>query len=301
MRKFKADSRVGLNLAALGPVLPSKVSADVNGRAVWLQSYSSPSTDQKEDPVVARMPITPSEIASKANNAVLKATTLSSPSPLESSNTSDLYSNDSSSWNIVNSVLGGLGAAGSYVVNGFTGLIRLSNNGTDGDGDVPAEALLRERADDNVNNSTVSLAQTLKLKEQTRTLSPIINSTQNVGMVLRSVSTLSSGSLSPNESTLPSYFSPSSPSRPVTTLPPKSSSTAPFMSPQRSSPKNRVLPRLVIGADNDFIVDREGVLETAKYFGVDPVFIPDLYHDVMLGPKWNITAAVISDWLGSVT
>lgn len=38
MRRFQADSRVGLNLLALKEVLPSKVSADQDGRASWLKN-----------------------------------------------------------------------------------------------------------------------------------------------------------------------------------------------------------------------------------------------------------------------
>jgi hypothetical protein len=54
---------------------------------------------------------------------------------------------------------------------------------------------------------------------------------------------------------------------------------------------------LVIGAEKDFIVDQEGVKETARYLGVKPVFLPELYHDVMLGSKWRLSADVIADWL----
>jgi alpha-beta hydrolase superfamily lysophospholipase len=53
----------------------------------------------------------------------------------------------------------------------------------------------------------------------------------------------------------------------------------------------------VVGAENDFIVDAEGVKETAQYFGVTPVFIPAAYHDLFLGPIWNDTAKVIKKWL----
>lgn len=57
---------------------------------------------------------------------------------------------------------------------------------------------------------------------------------------------------------------------------------------------------LVVGAENDFIVDRDGVSETARYLGVKPVFIPDAYHDVMLGPKWRLSADIIADWLATI-
>lgn len=39
----------------------------------------------------------------------------------------------------------------------------------------------------------------------------------------------------------------------------------------------------MIGAEKDAIVDREGVLETAKYFGLEaPVIIQGACHDLML-------------------
>ena len=43
------------------------------------------------------------------------------------------------------------------------------------------------------------------------------------------------------------------------------------------------LKRVVVGAENDFIVDDEGVKETAKYFGTNEVFLKGAYHDIMLG------------------
>ena len=58
-----------------------------------------------------------------------------------------------------------------------------------------------------------------------------------------------------------------------------------------------LLARLVIGAGKDYILDEEGVKETAKYLGVEPVIIKDLYHDVMLGPKWQQSADEIKKWL----
>ena len=57
------------------------------------------------------------------------------------------------------------------------------------------------------------------------------------------------------------------------------------------------LRRLCIGAEKDYIVDREGVEETAKYFDVSPKYIENAYHDCMLGPAWEPTAKVIEQWL----
>lgn len=58
-------------------------------------------------------------------------------------------------------------------------------------------------------------------------------------------------------------------------------------------------PCLVIGGERDFIVDREGVQETATYFGVaEPTFV-DSPHDVMLGRDWENAASVIHSWVQS--
>jgi len=55
-------------------------------------------------------------------------------------------------------------------------------------------------------------------------------------------------------------------------------------------------PSLVVGASDDFIVDKEGVEETARFFGVEPVFV-DSPHDVMLTNKWQNGADAILNWL----
>lgn len=56
-------------------------------------------------------------------------------------------------------------------------------------------------------------------------------------------------------------------------------------------------PCLVIGAERDFIVDREGVEETAVYFGAEPPTFVDSPHDVMLGRNWENAASTINDWV----
>ena len=56
------------------------------------------------------------------------------------------------------------------------------------------------------------------------------------------------------------------------------------------------LPSLVIGAKDDFIVDDVGVQETAKFYGVEPVFV-DSPHDIMLGSKWFNGANALKRWL----
>lgn len=64
------------------------------------------------------------------------------------------------------------------------------------------------------------------------------------------------------------------------------------------APFLNVLPAcLVIGATDDFIVDKEGVEETAVYFGVERPIIVDSPHDIMLGGKWENAAQELSKWL----
>jgi hypothetical protein len=52
----------------------------------------------------------------------------------------------------------------------------------------------------------------------------------------------------------------------------------------------------VIGATDDFIVDKEGVDELARYYGVNAVMVESA-HDVMLGSRWENGARVILDFL----
>jgi pimeloyl-ACP methyl ester carboxylesterase len=63
---------------------------------------------------------------------------------------------------------------------------------------------------------------------------------------------------------------------------------APFLS--------KLPPCLVIGADRDYLIDKEGTEETANYFGVEAQMI-DSPHDVMIGSNWKEGAGVIYEWL----
>mmetsp|Transcript_21993 Transcript_21993/g.63061 ORF Transcript_21993/g.63061 Transcript_21993/m.63061 type:complete len:386 (+) Transcript_21993:2-1159(+) len=64
----------------------------------------------------------------------------------------------------------------------------------------------------------------------------------------------------------------------------------------RASFASYLPPSLVVGATDDFIVDKEGVDETAQFFDVEPVFV-DSPHDVMLTNKWQNGADAILNWL----
>lgn len=56
---------------------------------------------------------------------------------------------------------------------------------------------------------------------------------------------------------------------------------------------------LVMGGTKDFIVDPEGVEETAKFFGTEAVMVDGAPHDVMLTGRWEEGAKVLSTWLES--
>lgn len=58
-------------------------------------------------------------------------------------------------------------------------------------------------------------------------------------------------------------------------------------------------PRLVIGASRDFIVDRQGVDETADFLGLNGALFVDSPHDVMLGRNWKNAAAAIHSFVQS--
>lgn len=57
--------------------------------------------------------------------------------------------------------------------------------------------------------------------------------------------------------------------------------------------------RVVIGAISDFIVDVEGVAETARFLGTKEILLEGVYHDIMLGREANDTAGVILERLAS--
>jgi len=63
------------------------------------------------------------------------------------------------------------------------------------------------------------------------------------------------------------------------------------------STKTKIPPCLVMGAKDDFIVDQEGLEETARYFGLDKPVVVDSPHDVMLGKKWENGARALNEWL----
>ncbi|XP_027353169.1 uncharacterized protein LOC113863701 isoform X1 [Abrus precatorius] len=57
---------------------------------------------------------------------------------------------------------------------------------------------------------------------------------------------------------------------------------------------------LVLGAKDDFIVDAEGLKETAKFYDVSPVCVEETAHDMMLDVSWEKGAKIILSWLNDL-
>ncbi|CAA6665327.1 unnamed protein product [Spirodela intermedia] len=54
---------------------------------------------------------------------------------------------------------------------------------------------------------------------------------------------------------------------------------------------------LVLGAGSDFILDAEGLKETGMFYGVEPVCLEGVAHDMMLDSSWEKGAEAILSWL----
>ncbi|GFP85316.1 hypothetical protein PHJA_000675300 [Phtheirospermum japonicum] len=64
--------------------------------------------------------------------------------------------------------------------------------------------------------------------------------------------------------------------------------------PPMKDPSIRIL---VLGAKDDFIVDAEGLSETGRFYGVSPVCIEGVAHDIMLDCSWEKGTQAILSWL----
>lgn len=62
-------------------------------------------------------------------------------------------------------------------------------------------------------------------------------------------------------------------------------------------PAGHVPPILVIGAENDFVVDMQGLHDTAAVYGNNLVVLPSIAHDIMLDTAWKDAAEVVGSWL----
>ncbi|KAI3427853.1 AB hydrolase-1 domain-containing protein [Psidium guajava] len=66
--------------------------------------------------------------------------------------------------------------------------------------------------------------------------------------------------------------------------------------PVPSVPKS-LIQLLVVGANDDFIVDAQGIRETGEYYDVPPICVEGVAHDMMLDCRWEKGADVILSWL----
>lgn len=66
--------------------------------------------------------------------------------------------------------------------------------------------------------------------------------------------------------------------------------------PVPSVPKSAI-ELLVLGANDDFIVDAEGLKETGQFYGVSPICVEAVAHDMMLDCLWDNGAKVILSWI----
>ncbi|PIN23732.1 Soluble epoxide hydrolase [Handroanthus impetiginosus] len=64
--------------------------------------------------------------------------------------------------------------------------------------------------------------------------------------------------------------------------------------------KDSSIKILVLGGNDDFIVDAEGLRETGRFYGVSPVCVEGIAHDMMLDCSWEKGAQVILSWLAGL-
>lgn len=67
-------------------------------------------------------------------------------------------------------------------------------------------------------------------------------------------------------------------------------------------PKDEIQNVLILGAENDCVVDRECVYEIGKWFGngIEPVILSDMAHDIMLDTRWETAAGIMREWLDGI-
>uniref|UniRef100_A0A6N2LBG5 AB hydrolase-1 domain-containing protein n=1 Tax=Salix viminalis TaxID=40686 RepID=A0A6N2LBG5_SALVM len=70
--------------------------------------------------------------------------------------------------------------------------------------------------------------------------------------------------------------------------------------PVPSVPKSSI-EVLVLGANDDFIVDTEGLNETGRFYGVSPICVEGVAHDMMLDCSWEKGARAILSWLNCLS
>jgi pimeloyl-ACP methyl ester carboxylesterase len=65
-------------------------------------------------------------------------------------------------------------------------------------------------------------------------------------------------------------------------------------------PERVTAPMLVLGADEDGAHTRKEILATARAYGTEAEFFPDMGHNMMLEPGWAAVAERIDGWLGTL-
>jgi pimeloyl-ACP methyl ester carboxylesterase len=64
-------------------------------------------------------------------------------------------------------------------------------------------------------------------------------------------------------------------------------------------PKRVTAPLLVLGAEEDGAHTRKEIVATARAYGTEAEFFPDMGHNMMLEPGWAAVAERIDSWLGT--
>lgn len=66
------------------------------------------------------------------------------------------------------------------------------------------------------------------------------------------------------------------------------------------APPAHAPPAFVMGGEDDTVVDVQAVQELAAYYGVQPVVLKRMAHDVMLDTRWEEAAAQLESWLAKL-
>eukprot|EP01114_Cavostelium_apophysatum_P021863 TRINITY_DN7741_c0_g1_i2.p2 TRINITY_DN7741_c0_g1~~TRINITY_DN7741_c0_g1_i2.p2 ORF type:complete len:117 (-),score=24.11 TRINITY_DN7741_c0_g1_i2:105-455(-) len=68
-----------------------------------------------------------------------------------------------------------------------------------------------------------------------------------------------------------------------------------------TNPRNRRIPKLVVGGDADIIFPPSDVKGTGQAWGVEAKIFEGMGHDMMLEPKWEEVAEYITKWMKKET
>jgi alpha-beta hydrolase superfamily lysophospholipase len=62
-------------------------------------------------------------------------------------------------------------------------------------------------------------------------------------------------------------------------------------------PQRVITPLLVLGAECDACFSQDEIRKTARAYGTEAVFFPDMGHNMMLESGWQAVAERIDGWL----